>query len=46
MTSEIMKFAYFTKTQKSKYFENKTLFFSIKKINSFDVKGYFMARNN
>ena len=31
MTSQIFDSAYFAKTQKSKYLENKTLFFSLNK---------------
>ena len=31
MTSQILKSAGFTKTQKSRYFENETLFLQIKK---------------
>ena len=31
MTSQILQFVDFTKTQKSKYLQNKTVFFQIKK---------------
>ena len=42
MTSQIMKSVDFTKTQKSRYLENETLFF-LKKIY---IKGYFTAKNS
>ena len=38
MTSQILKYVDFTKTQKSRYFENK--------IHKLRIKGYFMAKNN
>ena len=46
MTSQILKFVGFTKTKKSRYFENETLFFlQIKTIHLLHVKNYFMAKN-
>ena len=42
--SQILKFVYFTKPQKSRYFENKTFFFQIK-IHYLHIKGYFLAKN-
>ena len=41
MALQILKYVDFTKTQKSRYFENKTFFLQIKKF-----KGYFMAKNS
>ena len=38
MTSQILKYVDFTKTQKSRYLENK--------IHKLHIKGYFMAKNN
>ena len=38
MASQTLKTATFTKTQKSRYFENETLFF-------LQIKGYFMTKN-
>ena len=52
MTSQILKFVDFIKTQKSKYLENKTLFFlQIKKTllynyTSIHIKGYFIVKNS
>ena len=47
MTSQILKFVYFTKTQKCRYLENETLFFlQIKKIYELHIEGYFVAENN
>ena len=44
MTSEILKFLDFTKTPKSRYLENKTLFvLQIKKSINYKSKDYFMA---
>ena len=45
MTSQILKFVDFTKTKKSRYFENQTFFSSNKKVHSLHVKDYFMAKN-
>ena len=45
MTSQILKFVDFTKTEKPRYFENKTFFSSNKKIHQFHIDGYFMAKN-
>ena len=47
MTSQILKFVDFTKTQKSRYLKNETLFFlHIKNIiNYTHIKGYFIAKN-
>ena len=36
MTSQILRLVHFTKTQKSKYFENGTL----------HIKGYFITKNS
>ena len=45
MTSQILKFVDFTKTQKSIYLE--TFFFlQIKKFINLRIKGYIMARNS
>ena len=47
ITSQILKSADFTKTQKSRYLENETYFFlQIKKIHKLHIKGYFMAKNS
>ena len=44
MTSQILKSAGVTKAQKSRYLENKTLFFlQIKKLH---IKQYFMTKNS
>ena len=47
---EILKFVDFTKTQKSRYLENETLFFlQIKRLfnySSAQIKCYFMAKNS
>ena len=46
MTSQILKFLDFTKTWKSRYPENETIFFSSnKKIHYLHIKGYFMTKN-
>ena len=46
MTSQILKFVNFTKTQKSRYLKNETLFFlQIKKFFTYTSKGYFMVKN-
>ena len=45
MTSQILRSVHFTKTQKSRYLENETLFF-FKYKNPFQSKGYFTAKNN
>ena len=42
MMSQILKSGDFTKTQKSRYFENEALFFLQIK----NIKGYFIAKNN
>ena len=42
MTSQILKSVDFTKTRKSRYLENETLLFLIKK----HIKGYFIAKNS
>ena len=45
--SQILKSLDFTKTQKSRYIKNKTLFFiKIKKICLIQIKGYFMTKNS
>ena len=48
MTSQILKFVNLTEIQKSRYLENKTLFFlQVKKFNNYiSIKGYFIAKNN
>ena len=47
MASQILKYVDFTKTQKSRYRKNGTLFFlQIKKNRQSHIKGYFMAKNN
>ena len=46
MMSQILKFVDFTKTQKSRYLENKTFFLQIKKNHLLHVKGYFIAKNS
>ena len=47
MTSQILKSGEVTKTQKSRYLENETLFFlRIKKIHLLHTKGYFMAKSS
>ena len=47
MTPHILKSADFMKTQKARYLENKTLFFSsYKKINLLHIKSYVMAKNS
>ena len=46
MTSQILKSAGFTKTQKPRYLENETLFFLNKKIHSLHIKHYFKPKNN
>ena len=46
MTSQILKFVDSWKTQKSKYLENKILFFLKQKIYPLDIKDYIMAKNN
>ena len=47
MTSLILKFEDFTKTRKSRYLHNETLFFlQIKKIHSLHFNGYFIAKNS
>ena len=44
VASQILKYVDFTKTQKSKYLENETLFFL--KIKKLRTKGYFTAKNS
>ena len=46
MTSQILKFVNFTKTQKTRYLENETFFSSNKKIHKLHIKGYFIAKNS
>ena len=47
MTSQILKSADVTKTQKFQYLESETLFFlQIKKIHYLHIKGYFMTKNS
>ena len=47
MASQILRSADFTKSQKPRYLENKTLFsFQIKKIHELHIRGYFMAKNS
>lgn len=43
MTSEILKFVDFTKTQNSKYLENETMIFLKMKIDLSKINGYFMV---
>ena len=43
MTSQILKYVYFTKTQKSRYQEQK-IFSSNKKIHQLHIKGYVLAK--
>ena len=46
MMSQILKSVGFTKTQKSWYLENETLFFlHIKKFINYNIKRYFMTKN-
>ena len=45
MMSQILKFVDFTKTQKSRYLNYKTLLFLTKKNHSLQIKGYYMAKN-
>ena len=46
MISQILKSVHFTKTQKSRYLENETLFFlQTKKFINY-IKGYFIAKNS
>ena len=45
MTSQILKFVDFTKTQKSRYLKNETFLLQIKKIHWLHIKGYFMGKN-
>ena len=47
MTSQILKFVDFAKTQKSGYLKNETLFFSSnKKIHWLHIKSRFTAKNS
>ena len=46
MTSQILKSVDFAKTQKSRYLENETIFFSSNKKKEIYIKGYFMAKNS
>ena len=47
MTSQILRSMDFTKTQKSRYIENETLFFlHIKKIHQSNIEGSFIAKNS
>ena len=47
MTSEILQFVDFTKTQKSKYLENKTLFFlQIKKFHNYTLSATLWPKKN
>ena len=46
MTSQILKFADFTKTKKSRYLENETLFFlQIKKFINYKSRATFWKKN-
>ena len=47
MTSQILRFVDFTKTQKSRYLESKTFFLQIKNslITHQHIKDYFMTKN-
>ena len=44
MTSQILKYVDFTRTQKSRYLENETLFFL--QIQNLLIKGYFTGKNS
>ena len=45
MTSQIVKFVDFTKAQKSRYFENKTLFFlQIKKLINYTLRATLLQK--
>ena len=44
MTSQILKFLYFSKTQKFKHHENESLFSP--RIKKLHIKGYFIAKNS
>ena len=48
MTSQILKSVHFknSKAQKSRYLENKTLFFLQIKKKSLHIKGFFIAKDN
>ena len=47
VTSQTLKSADFTKTEKSRYLENEALFFfSNKKIHELHTKGYFITKNS
>ena len=46
MTSQILKPVDFIKTQKSRYLENKTLFFLQIKKHKLHIKGYFIAKSS
>ena len=45
MTSQIFRLVDFTKTEKSRYLENETIFSLNEKNNSLHINGYFMAKN-
>ena len=46
ITSQILKYVYFTKTQKSRYLKNKTFFLQIKKFISYTSKATFWQKNS
>ena len=46
MTSQILKFVNFRKTQKSRYLKNVTFFLQNEKIRELHIKGYFIAKNS
>ena len=46
MKSQILKFVDFTETQKSRYLENKKLFFLQTKKFFLHIKGYLMSKNS
>ena len=45
MTSQILQFMDFTKTQKSKYLQNEIFILQIKKSHYLHIKDYVMAKN-
>ena len=46
VTSQILKSMNFTKTEKSRYLENETLFFLPIKNQQLHIMGYFIAKNS
>ena len=46
MTSQILKSVDFTRTQKSRYLENETYFFQIKKTHLLHIYSNFTAKNS